>query len=71
MRIGKPLLIATTALGVPIGLYEAFDLAGKLGFLALALITLFAAGIGWVVVVARREGRAKRSSAEKPGENQP
>ncbi len=57
MRIGKPLLIATTAVGVPIGIYEAFHLAGPLGFVALALISLFAAGIAWLVVIARTEAR--------------
>ena len=62
MRIGKPLLIATTVVGVPIGIYEAFHLAGPLGFLAVALIGMFAAGIAWLVGIARAESRA----AKKP-----
>jgi F0F1-type ATP synthase assembly protein I len=59
MRIGKPLLIATTILGVPIGIYEAFHLAGPLGFVAVALIGLFAVGIARLVVVAKAEARAQ------------
>ena len=62
MRIGKPLLIATTVVGVPIGIYEAFHLAGPLGFLAVALIGLFAAAMAWLAGIARAEARA----AQKP-----
>jgi F0F1-type ATP synthase assembly protein I len=58
MRIGKPLLIGTTVIGVPIGIYEAFRLAGPLGFLAVALIGMFAAAMAWLVRIARAEARA-------------
>lgn len=58
MRIGKPLLITTTALGLPIGIYEAFHLAGGLGFLVLALVLLFGAGAAWIVSIVREEARA-------------
>jgi hypothetical protein len=58
MRIGKPLLIGTTVIGVPIGIYEAFALAGRLGFLALGLVGLFGLGILWVIKIARAEARA-------------
>jgi F0F1-type ATP synthase assembly protein I len=64
MRIGKPLLIATTALGLPIGIYEGFHLAGMLGFMMVALIALFGAGIVWIVSKARAEAQAERSGAE-------
>jgi hypothetical protein len=57
MRIAKPLLIVTTAIGVPIGIYEAFALAGGLGFLALTLVGLFGLGILWLLKVARAEAR--------------
>ena len=66
MRIGKPLLIATTVVGVPIGIYEAFHLAGPLGFLAVALIGLFAAGIARLVAIARAESRAAQARPPDP-----
>ncbi len=60
MRIGKPLLITTTAIGLPIGIYEGFHLAGALGFLMVTLIALFGMGIAWIVRVVRAEQRAER-----------
>jgi F0F1-type ATP synthase assembly protein I len=60
VRIGKPLLIGTTAIGVPIGIYEAFALAGAMGVLVVALIGMFGAGIAWIVAIARAEQRAER-----------
>ena len=43
MRIGKPLLIIVTAIGLPIGIYEGFHLAGPLGFVMVMLIGFFGA----------------------------
>jgi len=57
MRIGKPLLIATTAIGLSIGIYEAFYLTGRMGFLFAAIIALFGAGIAWLIATARAEAR--------------
>ena len=68
MRIGKPLLITTTAIGLPIGIYEGFHLAGTLGFLMVTLVALFGMGIVWVVrtvrveKLAEREARARRET---------
>lgn len=59
MRIGKPLLITTTSLGLAAGIYEAFHLSGRLGFLALVMVCLFGAGIGWIIATARRESRGR------------
>lgn len=70
MRIGKPLLVTTTVIGVPIGIYEAFHLAGALGFLVVVLIALFGAGIAWVVSIVRAEERARLArgtGADGPG----
>ena len=59
MRIGKPLLITTTTLGLAAGIYEAFHLSGTLGLLVLVMVALFGAGIGWIIATARRESRGR------------
>jgi hypothetical protein len=56
VRIGKPLLLVTTPLGVLIGLEEAYRLAGGLVVLLAALIGMFGIAILGVVRVVRREG---------------
>jgi hypothetical protein len=66
MRIGKPLLITTTALGLPIGIYEGFHLAGTLGFLMVTLVALFGMGIVWIVRTVRAEQRAERKNRGAP-----
>jgi len=60
MRIAKPILLVTTPLGVAGAIYEAFNLAGGLGFLMVAFVAinvipqaraLFAlAPLGWTEV---------------------
>jgi len=60
MRIGKPLLITVTAIGLPIGIYEGFHLAGPLGLVMVMLIGLFGAGIAWTIGIAREEERERR-----------
>jgi hypothetical protein len=60
MRIGKPLLVTTTAIGMPIGIYEGFHLAGAMGFVMATLMGLFGVGIAWIVVVARNEARGQQ-----------
>jgi len=66
MRIGKPLLITTTAIGMPIGIYEGFHLAGTLGFLMVTLVALFGVGIAWIVRTVRAEQRAERENRGAP-----
>jgi hypothetical protein len=67
MRIGKPLLITTTAIGLPLGIYEGFHLARGFGVVMVVLIGLFGFGIYWTVSIARAEERAQREkSASKP-----
>jgi hypothetical protein len=70
MRIGKPLLLIITPLGVAGGLYEAHRLAGGLVFLMFAMLLVISAAIGTVVATIRREKReeAARSAAGPPGE---
>lgn len=62
MRIGKPLLITTTVIGLAIGIYEGFHLAGALGFLLVALIGLFGAAMAWVAAIIRAERRAQQGA---------
>lgn len=59
MRIAKPLLLVTTPIGVVIGIYEAFRLAGGLAFLMIALVTFIAIAMGTVVMTIRRERRER------------
>ena len=58
MRIAKPLLLTSTAVGVIIGVHEAFRLAGGIAFLLIAMLALLSAAIGSVIAVIRREQRA-------------
>ena len=57
MRIGKPLLLTTTTLGLGLGIYEAFRLAPRIAWLLLAALALFGAGIIWIVAKASAEKR--------------
>ena len=70
MRIAKPILLVTTPLGVAGAIYEAFNLAGGLGFLMVALILMISAAIGMLVSTIRKEERAALAAkAQLPGEN--
>ena len=72
MRIAKPLLLVTTPIGVAIGLYEAWRLAGGLVFLMAALICVIGVAMGSVVMTIRKERREeeerKRNEAAPPPE---
>jgi len=63
MRIAKPLLLVSTAIGVIIGVHEAFRLAGGLAFVLVAMLGLLSAAIGSVVATIRREQRANGERA--------
>ena len=70
MRIAKPILLVTTPLGVAGAIYEAFNLAGGLGFLMVALILMISAAVGMLVSTIRKEERAALAAkAQAPGEN--
>ncbi|HVY81931.1 MAG TPA: hypothetical protein VG994_13165 [Steroidobacteraceae bacterium] len=68
MRIGKPLILTTTTLGIGVGLYEAWHFAGGLVFLMIALMSVIGVAIGSIVATVRREKReeeaARRAAAE-------
>jgi hypothetical protein len=59
MRIGKPLLVTTTILGLGLGIYETFRFAPGMGVLLLVVLALFGAGIAWIVSIASAERRGK------------
>jgi hypothetical protein len=57
MRIAKPMLLVTTPIGVALGIYEGFRLAGGLVFLMIALLSLIGVAFGTLVATIRREKR--------------
>ena len=67
MKIGKPLLLVITPLGVAGGLYEAYRLAGGLVLLMAALVGMLCAAFAQVVYTIRQERRAARDPAGVPG----
>jgi uncharacterized membrane protein len=72
VRIAKPLLLIITPIGVALGFYEAYRLAGGLVFLMVALVTVIGAAMGSVVLTVRRERREERMKEKRmrpEGEN--
>jgi hypothetical protein len=65
VKIAKPLLLITTPVGLAIGLYEGYRLAGGLVFLMAAMIGVIAVAFGSVVMTVRRERRAERLAEEQ------
>jgi len=62
MRIGKPLILTTTTLGVGLGIYEAYRFAGGLVFLMIALMGVIGVAMGTVVATVRRERREEEAA---------
>jgi hypothetical protein len=60
MKFSRRLLIAATPLGMAIGLYEAWQLAGGLVVLMAVQLGVLALVMGGLVRVARRESAAAR-----------
>jgi protein-S-isoprenylcysteine O-methyltransferase Ste14 len=58
MRIAKPLLLATTPIGLIDGFYECYQLAGGLVFLMAAMVGILVVAAATVVTTIRREERA-------------
>jgi predicted MFS family arabinose efflux permease len=68
MRIAKPLLLITTPIGVALGLYEAWRLAGGLVFLMAAMLGLISVAMWSVVRTIRRERRQEQDAERKERE---
>jgi predicted MFS family arabinose efflux permease len=70
VRIGKPLLLISTPIGLAIGLYEGWRLAGGLVFVMAALIGVLGVALLSVVLTIRREReQERRKEAEKEKES--
>lgn len=65
MRIGKPLLLVATPIGVIAGLIEGYRLAGGLVFLMAAQVALVGAAVGTIVYTIRKEKRQQRDAKSK------
>ncbi|MDY6944125.1 MAG: hypothetical protein SXG53_00280 [Pseudomonadota bacterium] len=55
MRIAKPLLLVTTPIGLAVGLYEGWRLAGGLVFIMAALMMVIGVAFGTVIWTIRKE----------------
>nr|WP_298720009.1 hypothetical protein [uncultured Steroidobacter sp.] len=70
MRIAKPILMVTTPVGLALGLYEGWRLAGGLVFVMAALMLVIAAAFGTVIWTIRKERREeeerKKAAASEP-----
>ena len=62
MKIAKPLLLATTPIGLIEGFYECYRLAGGLLFLMVAMVGVMVVAMVSVISTIRRE---ERQSAHK------
>ncbi len=65
MRIGKPLLLITTPIGLAIGLYEGWRLAGGLVFVMAALMGVLGVAFLSVILTIRREREQERRKEEE------
>jgi predicted MFS family arabinose efflux permease len=64
MKIAKPLLLVATPVGLALGLYEGWRLAGGLVFLMAAMIGVVGVAAGSVVLTVRREREVERKRKE-------
>jgi predicted MFS family arabinose efflux permease len=70
MRIAKPLLLVTTPIGLAVGLYEGWRLAGGLVFIMAALMLVIAAAFGSVIWTIRRERAEEEKKQLESGASQ-
>ena len=61
MKIAKPLLLIITPVGLILGLYEGYRLAGGLVLIMAALIAVMSVAMGSVVLTIRRERAAEQA----------
>lgn len=60
MKIAKPMLLITTPIGVFGSIYWAYQLAGGLVILLIALFLMIAAAFAQLIATARREAREQQ-----------
>lgn len=65
MKIGKPLLLITTPIGLVIGLYEGWRLAGGLVVVMAAFIGFLGFAFLTIVLTIRREREQERKKEQK------
>jgi predicted MFS family arabinose efflux permease len=65
LRIGKPLLLIITPIGLAVGLYEGWRLAGGMVFVMAALMGVLGVALASVVLTIRRERREEEEKERK------
>lgn len=65
MKIAKPLLLVATPIGLAIGLYEGWRLAGGLVVVMAMLIGVIGVAMASVVLTIRRERKEEEEKREK------
>jgi predicted MFS family arabinose efflux permease len=71
MRIAKPMLMITTPIGLALGLYEGWRLAGGLVFIMAALMLVIAAAFGSVIYTIRKERAEEERKKAEAGQAPP
>jgi predicted MFS family arabinose efflux permease len=70
VKIGKPLLLITTPIGLAIGLYEGWRLAGGLVFVMATFIAFLGFAFLTIVLTIRRERRQEEERTREPREEE-
>jgi len=70
VKIGKPLLLITTPIGLAIGLYEGWRLAGGLVFVMATFIAFLGFAFLTVVLTIRREKRQEEERKKEKGQKE-
>jgi len=65
VKIGKPLLLITTPIGLAIGLYEGWKLAGGLVFVMATFIAFLGFAFLTIVLTIRWERRQEEEKKKK------
>jgi predicted MFS family arabinose efflux permease len=65
MKIAKPLLLITTPIGLAIGLYEGWRLAGGLVVVMAMLIGVIGVAFASVILTIRRERREEEEREKR------
>jgi predicted MFS family arabinose efflux permease len=65
LKIGKPLLLIATPIGLAIGLYEGWRLAGGLVFLMATFIAFLGFAFLTIVLTIRKERRQEEEKKKR------